>query len=342
MSGFWDVVMIANSDPMIITLCLAAADRHLAGRHRLCFALLFLAALGRPEGAALAGLYGLWLAWRGGWRVRLAVVLVLAAIPLAWFIVPALTSHSWLGAARFDLHTKTAIHGEKIIGVLGRLRGIFGIGMQVAVVLALALAALRRDRAALTLAGAAVVWVVVEIAFAFHGFSAVARYLLEPAALLVVLAGGLVGRLLAFEPPGPRLLRYAAVVPVAGLVAGLVPPARTRVHTIHAQIHVARHAKLELARLEAIVDREGGPRRIRSCGQPVTLLGYQSELAWVVGLNVGEVGWRPGRSISHGDRIVLLKPHDGGWQVRLYNQPPRDRARCSSLRADSRFGPSRG
>jgi hypothetical protein len=35
---------------------------------------------------------------------------------------------------------------------------------------------------------------------------------------------------------------------------------------------------------------------------------------------------------------VLFKPHDTGWQVRLYNLPAPVKARCDALKADSDFG----
>ncbi len=53
----------------------------------------------------------------------------------------------------------------------------------------------------------------------------------------------------------------------------------------------------------------------------MSLLGFQSTVAWFVNLNVGNVGFRPGKSIGRGDQIVLFKPHHNGWQVRLYNVP---------------------
>ena len=55
---------------------------------------------------------------------------------------------------------------------------------------------------------------------------------------------------------------------------------------------------------------------MRACGQPVTLVGLQSTLAWALGLNVGNVGFKPGKEISSGKPIVLFRPHGLGWQVR--------------------------
>jgi hypothetical protein len=126
--------------------------------------------------------------------MRVMATVGLLLIPLAWFTVPALTSHSWLISGDLALNSATVIHGNKILGVIDRLRSLYELPMQLAVAFALGLAAVRRDRQWLGLAAAAAgLWVAIEIVFAYHGWSAVARYLLEPAAVLVVLAGAAVG-----------------------------------------------------------------------------------------------------------------------------------------------------
>ena len=73
------------------------------------------------------------------------------------------------------------------------LRNLLSVPYQLAAAGALVFAAARRERTWLALAGAVALWVAIEIAFAYHGWSAVPRYLLEPAALLVVLAGAGIG-----------------------------------------------------------------------------------------------------------------------------------------------------
>ncbi|MGH2896443.1 MAG: hypothetical protein ACRDPM_24675, partial [Solirubrobacteraceae bacterium] len=61
---YMHLVLIANSDPLIVAVCLAAIDCHLARRHKLAFLMLVLASLGRPEAWVFAGLYGLWAFWK--------------------------------------------------------------------------------------------------------------------------------------------------------------------------------------------------------------------------------------------------------------------------------------
>ncbi len=121
-------------------------------------------------------------------------------------------------------------------------------------------------------------------------------------------------------PAGPRALGWAtagaSLAIVVGFAVTLVPTARDRVRTGRSDVTAARFAGTQIKRLQAVVKRDGGALAIRACGQPVTLVGLQSKVAWATGLNVGNVGYKPGRSIDRGLPIVFFKPHEGGWQVR--------------------------
>ncbi|HTU95316.1 MAG TPA: hypothetical protein VMF14_05705, partial [Solirubrobacteraceae bacterium] len=109
-------------------------------------------------------------------------------------------------------------------------------------------------------------------------------------------------------------------------------------HTARHLIDNARHSAKMIDRLRGVIAQEGGPDAIKACGQPVSLLGFQSTVAYYTDLNVGNVGFHPGKSIGRGDQIVLFKPHQNGWQVRLYNLPASLKAQCSQLKTDSQFG----
>jgi hypothetical protein len=179
--------------------------------------------------------------------------------------------------------------------------------------------------------------VAIEIGFAYHGWSAVARYMIEPAAVLVVVAGTAVARVLAASARLPLVLRWAGPVAVAGLIVALVPVARSRVHDTHVQIHKDRVAAVRINRLAAVIDRDGA-RAIRSCGQPFSFVGLQSTLAWELGMNVGSVGFNPGRAIGHGRPMVFFRPRNLGWRVRTYNLPAAKAASCGRLQADADDG----
>jgi hypothetical protein len=332
------LVLIANSDSLIVAVCLAAIDCHLCRRPRLAFSMLVLASLGRPEAWVFAGLYAVW-AWRAvpTRSMRLLAVLGLALIPAFWFAIPALTSHSWFISGDLALNQQTVIHGNKIVGVFGRLRSLYELPMQLAVLLGVGLAAARRDRTTLAIAAAALVWVLIEVGFAYHGWSAVSRYMIEPAAVMVVIAGSAVGRLLA-DGTTSRALRWVGPVAVAALIVALAPAAQSRAKLVRSEIADARVSAKQIDRLHRVIDRIGGADKVKSCGQPVSLLGFQSTVAYEVHLNVGNVGFRPGKSIKRGDSIVLFKPHDKGWQVRLYNLPRGKLAGCAGLHTDTDFG----
>ena len=232
------LVLIANSDPLVVALLLAAIDAHLGGHRRWAFAALVFASLDRPESWVFAGGYGVWLFWTDR-RTRVAVPLALLLIPAVWFIVPGLTSKSWFSAGDLALNQQTAIHGSKIVGVLRRWRNLYELPMQLAFLAGVAVAIWRRDRRVLGVAATALVWVIVEIAFALHGWSAASRYLIEPAAVCIVVAAALVGQLLGGAPWVSELrapswmtpaLRWGGPVLVVVLGVSLIGSARLRVH----------------------------------------------------------------------------------------------------------------
>ena len=337
LNGYAHQVMIANSDPLIVALCLAAIDAHLSKRPRLAFALIVLAALGRPEAWPFAGLYALW-SWRAVPSMRLISVLGIALIPALWFVIPGLTSKSWFRPGDLALNAPTVIHGSKITGVVSRWRALYDVPMQLAAVLAVGFAMVRRDRTALVLTTLACLWVAVEIAFALHGWSGVQRYLFEPAAVMVVVIGAGIGRALAFVPRDRRVLGLVAPAVVLAFAVLLVPTARNRVRVAREEIETARVNARAIERLDAVIARLGGGSRILACGQPVSLVGFQSTLAWEVGLNVGNVGYKPGLAINGHLPIVFFKPHDYGWQVRPDHLLARTAASCSRLKTDTADG----
>jgi hypothetical protein len=336
MTQYSQLIMIANSDPMIVTLLLLAVYWTLHRRLRLAFVALVLASLGRPEVWVFIGLFAVW-AWFAEPRMRWLLLAGCVFIPLSWFIPAGLTSQSWLHPGALAMGSHRAIHGSKIVGVFDRTRQLCAVPVQLTILFALILAVVRRDRRWLGIAAAALLWILIELAFAYHGFSAVIRYLEEPGALLLVLAGAAIGKVLGWVPPAPRYLRLAPVIPILALLIGLVPGARFRARVVRYEIRVDRHAANELNRLESVIKAEGAAK-MRSCGQPATLLGYQSELAWAIGMNDGNVSFRPGKSIAAGKPVVEVKPHEGGWQIRLFHIAPDNVARCQDLRRDTAFG----
>jgi hypothetical protein len=356
MSGFSHQVMIATSDPMVVALTLGAVDAALSGRPRLALAALVLASLGRPETWPFLGLFALW-AWRRRPQMRREVVVALALIPLGWFLIPGFTSHSPFVAGDLALKSPDALRHHQLAGVVDRLLGLYGLPMRIAVIGSLVLAALRRDGLALLLGAGALLWVAVEVAFAYHGWPAEPRYMMEAGAIAVVLVGAAVaqalsvpgrGRRAARGLPSPRsagaepapaqavdgrshghlVARGAGLLAVGALVATLVPIGARRVTTVGHQIDRARLVAERIDRLPTVIADLGGIAGVHRCGHPVTTVGFQSTLAWYLNRNVGTVGYKPGREIRSHRPIVFFRAVGAGWQVRPIHTAPSRRRAC--------------
>jgi asparagine N-glycosylation enzyme membrane subunit Stt3 len=199
------------------------------------------------------------------------------------------------------------------------------------VLFALLLAVVRRERRWLLLAAAALVWLLVETAFALHGWSGNRRFLFAPAAIAVILAGAGVGRLLTLAPRRSSPLFWAALAAVVALVVAIAPHMRTRVQVAHTSVTLVRNWARQIKRLETVVAKLGGPKPILACGQAVTEVSYQSILAWELGENVIDVGWEPDVWIKSGKPIVLFEPVGAGWQVRPTHIAASRRVACRRL-----------
>jgi hypothetical protein len=312
-------VLSAQSDPMIVSLCLAAIDCHLSKRPRWAFVLGGLAALGRPEVWPFLGLYSIW-AWRAIPSMRWLIGSGSVLIVLLWFGIPALTSRTPFVAASNALDSGRALRGDKVFGTISRFRDLYALPLELAALLSVVLAFLRRDRTTLALAGGVVAWVVIEIAFALHGWPGLARYMFEAAGVMVVLAGVAVGRLLTDTPRLVGAPPWVGVAVVAVLVASLVPSAISGAHTEHKDLRTQRARTVEIDRLAGVVSQLGGAARLRACGEPLTRLEYQTLVAWTLHVNVATVGFKYSQAIARGTPVVLLTPESGGWQVQALHQ----------------------
>jgi hypothetical protein len=340
MEGLPRLTLVANSDQLNTALVLAAIDAHVSRRPRLAYAVLFLAALGRPEAWFMSGAYGLWMMWRlprsityvlGGW----------VAIVVCWFVPDAIWAKSITQAGQLDLGKATACHISRVICVPDRWAGLYEWPMQAAALIGVAIALIRRDRVVLGMFAFALFWLVVEIAFAYHGWSAVSRYVMEPAAVMVVIAGIGFVWLLSGLPgvvTGARASRVAAIagpVVVVGLLVAFAPFAdrrafRWKVGVTHARANgVVNHHLLDAVALA------GGRRAILRCGPVAALNQYQSQLAFAMGLNVSQVFYNPALLIHNHMRMVLFTQVGTGWQLRTYNMPSAIAARCSETVAIS-------
>ena len=214
-------ILSAQSDTMIVALCLGAIDCHLYRRYKWAFTLGILAALGRPETFPLIGLYAIWL-WLKFPRLRPLVAGGILLLPVMWFGIPGLTSKSFFTAGNIALKSPRALHQNKLFGELGRFIRLHETQFYLLALLGVGLAALRRDRTTLLIAGAAALWVIVEVAFVLHGWPGVPRYLFEAGGVMCVLAGVGIGRILVDLPPLLSRVR----IPAGGRDCGGAPDRR--------------------------------------------------------------------------------------------------------------------
>jgi hypothetical protein len=313
-------MLSSQSDPMIVTLCLAAIDCHLCGRYRWAYTLGALAALGRPEVWLFLGLYTIW-AWLRVPSMRWLMIGEIVVVVLLWFGIPALTSRTPFVAGSNALGSGRRLRSDRVFGTIGRFLDLNTAVIELAALVAVAIAVVRRDRVTLFLAAGICAWVIVEIAFSLHGWPGLGRYMFEPAGVLVALAGAGVGALLI---EGRRISRAASWVGIAlavAIVLALVPPALSRARSEHRDIRAQRLRTAEIGKLTGVISRFGGASRLEPCGEPLTRLEYQTILAWNLHVNVARVGYKYSPAIASGRPVVLFTPFSqGGWHVQALHQ----------------------
>jgi hypothetical protein len=318
---FMHSVLSSESDTMIVAFCLAAVDCIICRRYRWAFWAWWLAALGRPEAWAPLAIYIVW-AWRTVPAMRRQMIAGIVLIPILWLGIPALTSKSPFSAASLAERSPRAIAGNKVTGTFGRFLGLDAASIKIAAVIAVGVAVVRRDRPVLLLAGGILLWVVVEAAFALHGWPAVPRYMYEAGAGTCVLAGVFAGRvildsgsLLAWMRlrTSPRMAGWASAVVLATFVVSLVPAAHSRVVFERHDLAQQRARTDEINLLGAVV-RHLGPARILACGQPNIGIGWQSILAWQLGTNTGVLYYNANYEKLRPHPIVNMYPHSYGWE----------------------------
>jgi hypothetical protein len=327
-------ILSVQSDPIIVTFTLAGIDMYLSGRPRWAFAFGVVAGLGRPEAWCLLGPYSVYL-WLRVPSLRRMVAAGWLLILFFWFGIPTITNHRPFVSAQLAERSPRKLTNGVILGTLGRFTELQYLPMWIAALVSVAWAAVRRNWLALWLAGGAVLWVIVEVAFALHGWPGLPRYMFEAAALAVVLASAAVGWALIEAPRlRPGLPRWAGVPLLAALVATLVPGAVARVRSERTDIKHERGRTHEIAFLKTTLDSLGGYKHVRACGEPVTIVEYASALAWYTHLDVGSVGYLPGIEKHRGYPIVLFTPRgQGGWRVEPWHTRTAQRAACRNLRA---------
>ena len=336
MAGLPKLTYIANSDQLNTALVLAAIDAHLSRRPRLAYLTLFLASLGRPEVWALSGVYGLWLIWKvpgtrilvvGGW------VLIIAA----WYVPDYVWANSINEASKLDLNKASACTGNSVVCVIRRWGpNLYAWPMGVAALIGLVAALVSRNRRVLLLLGTVAVWLIVEIAFAYKGLSAVSRYLMESTAVMVVVAGWGIAELLSGLPgvlrrAPVRAVQIVGVLVLLGLLVGFEPSAHVRLYKWRDGADHARAEGRVNVNMSRAVAAAGGPAHILACGRPAALNQHQSQLAWALNLNDANVLFNPPLLKRLHTNFVLFTQAGQRWTVKAYNVPANAPGYCATL-----------
>jgi hypothetical protein len=331
--AYFHYVLSAQSDSMLVTTCLAAIDCYLGRRYRWAWWLLALAALGRPEVWPFAGLYAIWM-WVKFPKARWMLYTGVLINAFLWFGVPTITNGRPNIAGQLALKSPRELHSNKVVGTFQRYAALDYLPLELAALLGMGLAYLRRNWVVLTLGGAVLLWVAVEIAFTLHGFPGVPRYLFEPAALTAVLAGVTFGWLLLDARRYSQALPRWAGIPLAVILAvAMIPDAIHQLRAEHKDVVHERARAVQINRLSATIGALGGANTVLRCGRPVNNVEYVSITAWYMHLDTGYVGHRPQYELRQKYPIVMFTPLSNGWAVQAYRWRPGLASTCAALKS---------
>jgi hypothetical protein len=109
---------------------------------------------------------------------------------------------------------------------------------------------------------------------------------------------------------------------VAGLVVAMVPATISAVRNERSDLTQQHARTAEIEALPGVIDRLGGARRLRGCGEPLTRLQYQTALAYALGDNVSQVGFKYSQALAHGNPALFITPFESGvgWQIQAAHQ----------------------
>jgi hypothetical protein len=326
-------VLSSQSDSMLVTVCLAAIDMFLIGRLAWAWWLGVLAGLGRPEVWAFTAIYGIWILWK---RPSMRWMVVAGAVVTAflWFGIPWITNGKPNVAGQLALKSPRELHKNKIVGTIDRFISLQVLPVWIAALVAVGLAALRRNRVVLMLAGMVALWVVVEIAFVLHGFPGVQRYLFEASALAGVLAGVAAGWLLQDTSRSHRSIPSWVGIPlVAVFVLVLLPDARAAWDTEHKDLRHERLRTERILQLGSYITALGGPGRIQACGGALLNVEYVSIAGWYLHKNTGQIAYQPDKVLKRTNPIVYFILLRNGWMVQPLRPQSATGKGCASLKS---------
>jgi len=331
--SYFHYVLSAQSDSMIVTFCLAAIDMFLLRRLSWAWWIGVYAGLGRPEVWPFLVIYGVWILRKQPsmrWMIPAGAIITV----FFWFGVPEITNGKPNIAGQLALKSPRELHSNKIVGTLDRYRELLYLPIELVALVAVALAALRRNRAVMIMAGMVVLWVLTEVAFVLHGFPGVQRYLFEAAGLTAVLAGVGCGWLLLDASRWHRALpRWVGIPVVVLFVAVCLPHARSLLSREHKDIVEQRNRTDRILQLGSYINALGGPARVESCGGALLNVEYVSVAGWYLHRNTGQVAYQPLKVLKRSNPIVYFILLPNGWAVQPLRPQRAQAPGCASLKS---------
>lgn len=148
LEDYMHYILSAQSDPMIVTFCLAGIDMYLSGHYRWAFVFGVLGSLGRPEVWPFLVLYSVW-AWFKVPSMRWMLYGGVALIAFMWFGIPWITNGRPDIAGELALRSPRELHQNKVIGTIGRFTEPQYLPVWIAALGTVAFGVLRRSRVVL-------------------------------------------------------------------------------------------------------------------------------------------------------------------------------------------------
>lgn len=316
---------LGNSEPLLAGLLLLAVERHLDGRRDHALYLGVAAALLRPEVWPFLALYGLYL-WLREPRLRLRLVAFALLVPALWILPewwgsgdplraseratnPNRGSVAFADRPALELARRTGertpepVFAAAAVALLATLAGLGkvrrlrraagGARGQRVVEMPRAVAG---DAALLVLAALGAAWFGLVAAMAERGYAGNQRYLIGTTAVLCVLAGVGVGRILHLvgRVGSVRSSRRAAVVQaatVAVMAAIAAPVVVAKADNVGRVTDRLRYEAQLWADLKRLIARAGGKERLLACGGVFSGPFQTQMVAYELGLHGRDVGW---------------------------------------------------
>lgn len=308
-SQFVRTMSLGNSEGLMVAFTLWAIERHLDGRYRQAFVLVFLASLLRPEIWLFLGLYGLWLLLID--RRALWLVLGGGALTLAlWFLPEYWGSGNLMRAAdraQQPNPNSPAFAQHPFVRVIQDTWPLVITPVKAAAAFALVLAAIdwirnRRQGAVLAVGLLGFSWIVLIALMTQAGFSGNPRYIILGTSLLAVCGGVGFGRVVQFAgaavtrifgPSRPRLALAAGIFAFAVLSLATVHWAAPRFKNFGKLDKALRYqAELRFDLRDALA-KAGGASAFKACGKATAGKFSVPLAAWYLDEHTLDVGLVP-------------------------------------------------